>query len=316
MGADPGQADQGVEARCRSAPRAARASRNRGRPGRRPARPAPARPAPAPHRCRRRSGPSRPPTPPARRAREAAPARRSIPASSTSWWVTKRTTPGAIVPASTPSPAQVLEQLSGDGRLEDDDVGHAPRAGRGRRPASARPRPRPAGAPGRGPRPAARPCCRSATRPAAASTPACRMAPAQALALDARRPRSPRPVRPAASRPVRTGPWTGSDMTVVASPPIAAAGTPVATSALKSRAPSMWTGRPSAAAAPPAGRPATRRPARRPCGCSRRRPATPSAGGSRPPARAHGHPRRSTVPSASSTGWNCTPALRAAAPSS
>ena len=79
-------------------------------------------------------------------------------------------------------------------------------------------------------------------------TPAWRMAPP-------RRWRSTRASAMTSAGPARTEP-TGAqrpferqDITVVTGAVKAAAGVPVATSALKSRAPSMWMGRPPAAAA-------------------------------------------------------------------
>ena len=81
----------------------------------------------------------------------------SRPASSMSWWVTKRTMPGAMVPARTPSARSWSRRASGSGWRKMTMLVGTRSGIAARRRASARPPPRPGGGPGRGRRPAGRP---------------------------------------------------------------------------------------------------------------------------------------------------------------
>ena len=178
--------------------------------------------------------------------------------------------------------------------------------GPARSPASAAPPPRPGGRPGRGPRAVARPSSRKATRPGAASTPAWRMPPPSRLR--SRRASAITSSGPASSEPTGAqSPLDRQHITVVAGAAQTEAATPVAASALKRRAPSRWMGTSPAAAPRPRVAPTTTgRPPAAMCVFSMLTSETAGwwydDASTRPSARRPG----SSMPSSSSTAWNCT----------
>ena len=156
---------------------------------------------------------------------------------------------------------QVRQQLVRVGVVEGHDVGAHRRRGRDRTPASAPPPRRPAGPPARGPRAGGRPCraappgpARRARRPGACR-PRGACAPGGPSAITSSAPASSDPTG-------AQSPLDRQHITVVAGRAHSAAATPVAASALKSRAPSRWmgTGPAASASGPQAGLASTAAP--------------------------------------------------------
>ena len=165
------------------------------------------------------------------------------PASSTSWWVTKRTMLGRDGVRQHPvAPPGAPAACPGSGwanvtMLVRTAAGSSPHVGPALRHRFGQAR-RPGVVLGQ----ARRPSSRRATRPGAASTPAWRMPPPSRLR--ASRAAAITSSAPASSEPTGAhSPLDRQHMTVVAGGgPRRPPATPVATSALNSRAPSMWTG--------------------------------------------------------------------------
>ena len=153
----------------------------------------------------------------------------------------------------------------------------------------------------------------SATRPGAARTPAWRMPPPRRLRSS--RPRVTTSVDPASSEPTGAHrPLERQHITVVAGAAQAETGIPVATSALKRRAPSRWTGRSPAAAITAPNRSIDQGAPEAAMWVFSRQTSETAGWWYADAARAHVTASGAIIPSASSTVWNCTPALRAAAP--
>ena len=178
-----------------------------------------------------------------RRADDRTLAARSTSSSPTSRWVTSRRCRRSSRLTSTPSSRQAATTAAASVVSEDDDVGLDRRPGR-RRPVRPLPPPRPAGGPARGRRPAGR---RGGRARAARRPRGCRPGASRRRAACARHGRARRVAADdASSEPTGAPrPFDRHTDTVSNSPPYVASGTPLATCAFHSRAPSRCSARPA-----------------------------------------------------------------------